>query len=102
MKQIKGSEQFVMKDSQIYASMISSILSSSKDKHSALKAVQQNFIFQGTLRLELEALFERYQDCEHTLTTEFLKLIEQFTNNTYPYLANITLKPTRRSKCHSS
>ncbi|WP_129078080.1 hypothetical protein [Anaerobacillus alkaliphilus] len=91
-----------MKDSQIYASMILSILSSSKDKHSALKAVQQNFMFKGTLRLEIEALFETHINNEHSLITEFAKLVELFSNNEYPYLANITLKPTRRSQCHSS
>lgn len=91
-----------MKDSQIYASMILSILSSSKDKTSALRAVQQNFVFQGTLRMDIEKLFLTYKDCEKKLTFEFMNLIERFSNHTYPYLAGISLKETRRTQCHSS
>lgn len=92
----------VMKDSKIYASMILSILSSSKDKQSALRAVQQNFVFQGTLRIDIEALFEKHQNNEQSLINEFMNLIERFHKNNYPYLANITLKPTRGTKSHSS
>jgi cytoplasmic iron level regulating protein YaaA (DUF328/UPF0246 family) len=91
-----------MKDSTIYASMILSILSSSKDKNSALKAVQQNFDFQGTLRLEIEALFDDFQNSESQLISGFLHLIEKFHKNEYPYIANITLKPTRGTEYHSS
>lgn len=91
-----------MKDSKIYASMILSILSSSKDKHSALKAVQQNFAFQGTLRMEIEALYQTYNIQDRKLTFAFMDLIDKFNRNEYPYLANITLKPTRGSQYHSS
>lgn len=90
-----------MKDCKIYASMILSILSSSKDKNSVLQAVKQNFIFQGTLRIDTEALFIQYQNNENILAAEFIKLIEQFSENNYPYLANIILKPTRSSQSHS-
>ncbi|MCT8137746.1 hypothetical protein H1D32_08265 [Anaerobacillus sp. CMMVII] len=91
-----------MKDSKIYASMILSILSSSKDKQSAFKAVRQNFAFQGTLRMEIEALFEEYKNSESHLIVEFMNIIEQFDQNAYPYIANITLKPSRREEYHSS
>lgn len=91
-----------MQDSKIYASMILSILSSSKDKTSALRAVQQNFVFQGTLRMDIEALFEKYNNSEKMLINEFMFLVDQFNSNTYPYLANISLRPTRRTHCHTS
>lgn len=91
-----------MKDCKIYASMILSILSSSKDKNSALQAVKQNFIFQGTLRSDTETLFIKYQNNEKRLAAEFIKLIEQFNESKYPYLASIRLKPTRSSQSHSS
>lgn len=91
-----------MKDSKIYASMILSILSSSRDKDSALRAVQQNFNFQGTLRMEIEELFETYHNSNIKLTNEFIRLIDQFSKNSYPYLAGISLKPTRRTQSHSS
>ncbi len=85
-----------MKDCQIYGSMILSILSSSKDKQSALQAVKQNFIFQGTLYLETEALFKK--DITKETHLQFIKLIEQFKNNEYPYIANIKLKSSKIRK----
>lgn len=91
-----------MKDCKIYASMILSILSSSKDKNSALQAVKQNFIFLGTLRIDTETLIIKYQNSDRLLTAEFIKLIEQFSENKYPYLANIRLKPKRSSHSNFS
>ena len=91
-----------MKDSQLYASMILSILSSSKDKQSALQAVQHNFVFQGTLRMEIEKLFETYKHSEKKLIFAFMDLVEQFHKNDYPYIAGISLKPTRGRQSHSS
>lgn len=91
-----------MKESKLYASMILSILSSSKDKHSALRAVQQNFIFQGTLRLDIDQLYDTYKSKEEKLSIEFMELIEQFHKNAYPYLAGISLNTTRRTHSHSS
>lgn len=82
--------------------MILSILSSSKDKNSALRAVQQNFVFQGTLGMEIEKLYDTYSFSEKKLAFEFLNLIEQYVQNEYPYIAGIILKPTRRSRSHSS
>lgn len=90
-----------MKDSHIYASMILSILSSSKDKQSAIQAVLQNFIFQGTLRLEMEQLFETHKNSEKKLVYAIIDIIEQFGRNNYPYLAGIRLKPTRRSQSNT-
>lgn len=91
-----------MKDSQLYASMILSILSSSKDKQSALQAVQHNFDFQGTLRIDIEKLFDKYIDSERKLIMAFIDLVDQFHKNEYPYLAGISLKPNRESHSHSS
>lgn len=91
-----------MKNCKIYASMILSILSSSKDKNSALQAVKQNFIFQGSLRIETETLFSQYQSSEIIMIAEFIKIVEQFSEDNYPYLASIRLKPTRKSHSHSS
>lgn len=92
-----------MGDSKVYGSMIISILSSSKNKHSALQAVHENFNFLGTLGLEIGNLYEMIQETNGTkVANEVIHLVDQFVKNTYPYLAGITLKETRRKHYHSS
>ncbi|MCD8502742.1 MAG: hypothetical protein LRY71_15100 [Bacillaceae bacterium] len=91
-----------MRDSKIYGSMIISILSSSKNKYSALQAVHENFNFLGTLGMEFDGFYNNAATNEVKSAQKVIQLVEEFVNNTYPYLAGISLKETRRKHYHSS
>ncbi|MGO4888884.1 hypothetical protein ACJ2A9_14105 [Anaerobacillus sp. MEB173] len=91
-----------MTDSKLYASMILSIATSSQNKNDVLKAIDNNFVFMGTLRLHVENVFQLYQHTVDTLISELISLLELFINDQYPYLAGITIKPSKGKHCHSS
>lgn len=91
-----------MNDSKLYASMILSISTSKQNKKDIIKAIENNFIFMGTLRIHVEELFDKYENSYDKLVIELTKLMELYINDQYPYLAGISIYSAKGKHCHSS
>lgn len=91
-----------MKDSKLYASMIVSISTSNQNKNDVLRAIENNFIFLGTLRIHVEEIFNKYENSSEKLVIELINLMELYINDQYPYLAGISIQSSKGKHCHSS